>query len=370
MSKRRELLTDLLPDYLPTYGLLTESQPVVVYRISGQCESTQVRHITATDWLRLFVREEVLNSEVKHAALEALDSITTEPDDSWLSATACLVSAFRTTRIDSHHPYATYATEATFFWRYVSEHDLKELADRLAQLLVPSELERFGAVVITSLSVTEASDTLRTSPIEPQCPMGYNMRMRGTAIHELFKRYTTILSARGLSNNKRQHGPRSHVAAISNQRISRDSSSDHASEVTELLHLLQDARESIYRLIRRDSPPPTDTTRKDPGIAPPRYAAAYQAVPPSLAVIKNQVATTPGQHGVPLLHRKLGDDQRNKRNRRDEACPSGAAPPLPHPAPTATRREISPSYQLIGSAFATPLVFHVCRLLTARTTIS
>ena len=56
-SKRRELLTDLLADYLPTYCLMTESQPVVVYRISGQCEPTQVRHVTATDWLRLLVRE-------------------------------------------------------------------------------------------------------------------------------------------------------------------------------------------------------------------------------------------------------------------------------------------------------------------------
>ena len=62
-SKRRKLLTDLLADYLPTYCLLTESQPVVMYRISGQCEPTQVRHVTATDWLRLLVREEGLTQK-------------------------------------------------------------------------------------------------------------------------------------------------------------------------------------------------------------------------------------------------------------------------------------------------------------------
>ncbi|CAN0255207.1 unnamed protein product, partial [Ascophyllum nodosum] len=106
---------------------MTESQPVVVYRISGQCEPTQVRHVTATDWLRLLVREEGLNSEAKYAALEALDSITTKPDESWLAATARLVSAFRATRIDPDRPHVT---EATFFWRYVSEHDLKELMER------------------------------------------------------------------------------------------------------------------------------------------------------------------------------------------------------------------------------------------------
>ena len=213
--------------------------------------------------------------------------------------------------------------------------------ERLAQLVVPSELECFGVAAITSIFVTEASGTLRTNPVEPQCPMGYNMRMRETATHKLFNRYATILSARRLSNNRRRRILRAHVAAISNQRISQDPPSDHAAEVAELCHHLRDARESIYRLTRRDSPPPTDTTSKHPGIAPPRYAEAYQAASPLLAAIKNQAAITPGQHGVPFLHRRLGDDQRNKRNNRDEACPSGATPPLPYPAPTATRREIS-----------------------------
>ena len=187
----------------------------------------------------------------------------------------------------------------------------------------------------------ETSDTLRTCPVDPQCPIGYSMRMRGTATHKLLNPYATMLSARRLNSNKRQYCPRTQVAAISNQRTSRDSSSDHASEVAELRHLLRDARESIYRLTRRDPPPPTDTTPNHPGIAPPRYAAASQAASPSLAAIKNQAATTPGQHGVPFLHRRLGDDQRNKRNNRDEAFPSGAASPLPYPAATATRREIS-----------------------------
>ena len=127
---------------------MTESQPVVVYRISGQCEPTQVRHVTATDWLRLLVHEEGLNSEAKHAALEASDSITTKPDESWLSAPARLVSAFCATRIDPDRPHVA---EATFFWRYVSEHELKELMERLAHLLVPSDLERFGVDANTNI---------------------------------------------------------------------------------------------------------------------------------------------------------------------------------------------------------------------------
>ena len=73
-SKRLELFYDLLADYLPTYSQLTASQPVVKYCISGQFKSSQVQHVTATDCLRLLVREEGLNSEAKKAALKALDS--------------------------------------------------------------------------------------------------------------------------------------------------------------------------------------------------------------------------------------------------------------------------------------------------------
>ena len=336
-SKRRELLTDLLADYLPTYCLMTESQPVVVYRISGQCEPTQVRHVTATDWLRLLVREEGLNSEAKHASMGALDSITTKPDESWLSATARLVSAFRATRIDPDRPHVT---EATFFWRYVSEHDLKELMERLAHLLVPSELERFGVDAITNIFITEASDTLRTNPVEPQCPMGYNMRMRGTETRELFDRYANMLSARRPRNNKRKFSSHTHIAALRNHSAPHSTPSDHAAENAELRQLLRDAKESIYRLTGRDFSILTDTTPKSSGVAPPRYAAAYQVAPPSVAAIQNQTATAPGQYGVPFLTRRL-DDQRNKRNYRDEAHPSSAAPPRPCPAPTATRREIT-----------------------------
>ena len=212
--------------------------------------------------------------------------------------------------------------------------------ERLAHLLVPSELERFGVDAITNIFITEASDTLRTNPVEPQCPMGYIMRMRGTETRELFDRYANMLSARRPRNNKRKFSPRTHIAALSNHSAPHSTPSDHAAENAELRQLLRDAKESIYRLTGRDSSTPTDTTPKSSGVAPPRYAAAYQVAPPSVATIQNQTATAPGQHGVPFLTRRL-DDQRNKRNNRDEAHPSSAAPPRPCPAPTATRREIT-----------------------------
>ena len=76
-----------------------------------------------------------------------------------------------------------------------------------------------------------------------------------------------------------------------------------------------------HRLTGHDSSTPTDTTPKSSGVAPPRYAAACQVAPPSVAAIQNQTATAPGQHGVPFLTRRL-DDQRNKPSR----APQGKTP--------------------------------------------
>ena len=149
-----------------------------------------------------------------------------------------------------------------------------------------------------------------------------------------------MLSACRPRNNKRKFSSRAHIAATGNHSVPHHTPSDHAAENSELRQLLRDAKESIYRVTGRDFSPPTDTTPKSSGVAPPRYATAYQAASPSLAAIQNQTATAPGQHRVPFLLRRL-DDQRNKRNDRDEAHPPGAAPPRPCPAPTATRRGIS-----------------------------
>ena len=69
-------------------------------------------------------------------------------------------------------PDRPHAKEAAFFWRYVSEYNLKGPMERLVRLLVSSDPERYGAVAITSLFLTDVIDVLRTYPVEPQNPMG------------------------------------------------------------------------------------------------------------------------------------------------------------------------------------------------------
>ena len=107
-----------------------------------------------------------------------------KPDESWLFATVRLVNSFHTTAVDPDH---SHAMEATFYCRFVSEHDLKDLIERLARSFILSDLERFGVVAITSLFLTEAIDVHCTKPVEPQAPIEYNMRMRGTATSRYFQ---------------------------------------------------------------------------------------------------------------------------------------------------------------------------------------
>ena len=80
----------------------------------------------ATDWIRLLVREEGRNSGVMKATLKALDSIAMKPEMSCLCAPARLVNAFRTTVVDPT------TDGGNIFSRYVREHDLKQLMERLA----------------------------------------------------------------------------------------------------------------------------------------------------------------------------------------------------------------------------------------------
>ena len=150
------------------------------------------------------------------------------------------------------------------------------------------------------------------------------MRMRGTETRELFDRYENMLSTRRPRNNKRKFSSRTHIAALSNH----STPSDHAAENAELRQLVlgrqfcyATLKNPFHRLTGHDSSIPTDTTPKPSGVVPPRYAAAHQVAPPSVAAIQNQTATVPGQHGVPFLTRRL-DDQRNKPSR----APQGKTP--------------------------------------------
>ena len=60
---------------------------------------------------------------------------------------------------------------ANFFWHYISESHLKDLMERLAHLLAPSELERYGVLALANVHMAECSETLRSRPVQTHDPM-------------------------------------------------------------------------------------------------------------------------------------------------------------------------------------------------------
>lgn len=62
-SRRRELLVDLLHDHLPMYHEMQQDRDVRVHRISGRLDLVPSSQVTMTDWLRLIVREQVLDHD-------------------------------------------------------------------------------------------------------------------------------------------------------------------------------------------------------------------------------------------------------------------------------------------------------------------
>ena len=97
-------MTELIADYLPTFCQLVAAQPVVVYRITGQCKTILPSKATATDWLRMLVREEAIHPKATEASQSALDSISLNPGESWLAASARLVRYKRASLADAGPP--------------------------------------------------------------------------------------------------------------------------------------------------------------------------------------------------------------------------------------------------------------------------
>ena len=123
----------------------------------------------------MLVREEAIHPAAKEVSQSALDSISLNPGESWLASAARLVRYKRASLADADRPHST---EQIFFWHYISESYLKGLIERLAHLLVPSELDRYGVLSLANVHMAECSETLRSRPVQTHDPMGIDSYAR------------------------------------------------------------------------------------------------------------------------------------------------------------------------------------------------
>lgn len=90
-------------------------------RIMGKRDLVPAAEVTATDLLRLLVREEATRHYVRVATWDALNQIVRKPNETTAAEAIRLTHTFRTIVLNCNRPHAT---EALFFWWYTTEDNI------------------------------------------------------------------------------------------------------------------------------------------------------------------------------------------------------------------------------------------------------
>lgn len=143
--RRIEMLSEFIQGHLATRDGMDSDEPVEVWSITGDVQVKSKAEVTCTDFLRLLVREQALTSGAKELADAALDAVSRQPNEAWAAAAARVVKGFRATFANADRPFVS---EIRFFWRFVTEANMRTLFTRLADVLMPNPSERcVGSVV-------------------------------------------------------------------------------------------------------------------------------------------------------------------------------------------------------------------------------
>ena len=125
---RVELLTDLSHDFLSVSHQPATAEFVPVYLITGEVVEKPHSDVTATDWLRVFVREQAVTGRAVEFAQAALAAVKLKPAEAWTAAAARVLLTFRASLANSERPHVT---ENLFFWRFITPLEMTALYDRV-----------------------------------------------------------------------------------------------------------------------------------------------------------------------------------------------------------------------------------------------
>ncbi|CAB1117657.1 unnamed protein product [Ectocarpus sp. CCAP 1310/34] len=161
-TRRRELLTDLLHEHLLTHNQITSADTVQVYRKTGEVVDTPRDSATATDWLRLIVREHALTGGAVEYANASLQAMVLGAPESMPTAAARMIALF----------------------------------ERVTEVLLPNPVDRAGVNGLLHERIHSVSTTLQKWRQESHHPMGDHMSHRGKVAEGLFRESVAVLSAR------------------------------------------------------------------------------------------------------------------------------------------------------------------------------
>ena len=292
--RRVELLSEFVHDHLATRDAMNSDEPVEVWSITGEVQRKQKEDVTGTDWLRLLVREQALTSISKELALAALDAVSRQPNEAFAAAAARVVKTFRASFANPDRPCVS---ETQFFWRFVTESDMRILFNHLTDVLMPNPFERNGVSGLLLDHTQRISESLRKLRLEWHDPCSQVMVARGVETHRLYKTFAEILSARSVSC----------CTPSAPKRGSKKVGGDNMFSLTELSEAFA-SKESLAAFVGANHARGTPLANAHSLSAmytghstnPVLPEPALESTLPCVAAFQNQVASTPGQHGVPF----------------------------------------------------------------------
>ena len=191
--RRRELLIGLVGDNLLTHYQLTSSEPVKIVTLLGATAVLHPEHVTLTDWLRILVREQALVVDSTDMAREAFYAVQIRPGEKWKNVASRLVRNFRAVVADPDRPHAS---EATYFWRYVTERQLYELFERVIDAVLTNPLDRLSLNSLLHDAVARVKREVQPLPIAFHDPLGLDMQKRGQVTEHVFSGFVERLALR------------------------------------------------------------------------------------------------------------------------------------------------------------------------------
>lgn len=118
------------------------------------------QEVTCTDSLCLLVREQALTSGAKVSAEAALDAVIRQPNEAWATATARVVKSFRAAFANADR---VCVSETQFFWRVVTEANIRTLLTRFADVLSCPTLSNVPVCLACCLATHTAHFGVHTS---------------------------------------------------------------------------------------------------------------------------------------------------------------------------------------------------------------
>lgn len=348
---RCELLRGLLHESLQVAQLMASTGQVVVYLISGDPWTKDRDQITCRDWLRLVVREHANSAGSLVYARSALKDVRLGPNESAAAAATRVVDAVIASNIDPEHPAAH-----EFFWTLATEEQMMQLIDRTLEAFGGGSLATILAAQPLRLTkCDEVRRLMRRHRVYKHDPKHPDMKARGDALHLFYNDLVAMVSVRTATDAvpssttppprrmPKYAGPDSMFAPLQPADSRRFTFGD--------LHTLTLPPQPLRTPMPSAAlPAPANTVAALAPVPASDYDVAGEAEymasgledrqDSELAAIRSQVASPPGQHGVPFVSSSRTPAPAPPASPSAAQVPPRRRSSVTPPPPTATRREI------------------------------